>query len=130
MSQKPFEPKVDTTKANEELDALRMQADITSNTVLRDIRKGYSAVTLFLDIFHIVLPESINLLASSLILAGQAIDDLARAETITGWGAAKAVLTFGAASMLFYRALILQQHASEIEQSINSTIQFIDVVSR
>ena len=126
----PTKVTVDTSEAQEELDALRMQADITASNVLRDIRQGYSAVTLFLDIFHVVLPESINLLASSLILAGQAIDDLARAETITGWGAAKAVLTFGAASMLFYRALILQQHASEIEQSINSTIQFIDVVSR
>ena len=122
------EVKVDTKQAKEELIALNMQAEITSQNVMRDIRKSYSALTLFLDIFHVVLPESINLLAAGSLMAGQMFADLAAAETVSTIFAVKAALTFTAASLMFYRALMLQQQASEIEQSINSSIQFINLV--
>jgi len=125
---KKCEVEVDTTKADAELKALEIQSNITAQNVMRDVRKGYSALTLFLDIFHVALPESVNLMASAALMAGQMFADLAAAETISGVFAAKAALTFTAASMMFYRAMMLQQQASEIEQSINSTIGLINLV--
>lgn len=127
---KKCEVSVDTIQAHEELKALEIQSEVTRSLVIEDVRKGWSALTLFLDIFHIALPESLNLLAAGAFMSAEMFKTLGAAETLTGVLAAKAIFTFTAASMMFYRAIALQFQASEIEQSISSTIQLIDLVSR
>lgn len=121
---------VDTSKAEAELQALEVQAQITGEGVMRGLNKSYMALQLFLDIFHVALPQSIQLMAAGAMMAGQMLADLAAAEAATGILAFKAGLTFTMSAMLFYRGMILQQQASEIEQSINSTIHLLDLMTR
>ena len=121
---------LDTSQAEEELRALEAQAQITGEGIMRRLNKSYMALNLFLDIFHIALPQSIQLMAAGAMMAGQMLADLAAAEAATGILAFKVGLTFTMASMMFIRGMILQQQASEIEESINSTIHLLDLMTR
>jgi hypothetical protein len=130
MSLDEPEIQVDTRKANQELDALKQHAEITAQGVIRQLNRTYMASRLFLDIFHVQIPWMFDLMISAALMAGQTFADLATAETISGVMAWKAGATLMAAALMFNRAMILQQQKSLVEESINSTIHFLDVVTR
>ena len=69
MTDSEFE--VSTVKAKKELAELRQHAQITAASVMRTVRKGYTSLALFADIFNIVIPEYMNTLISATIMAGE-----------------------------------------------------------
>ena len=75
------------------------------------------------DIFGTVIPLWFNLLAQSALMAGEMFAEIAAAETLTGWLAWKAGLTFSIAMLMFYRASQLQKQAEQVENKLNSVLQ-------
>ena len=118
---------VDTIKAQEELAALVRQTELTAQGVMRTVNKGYQATILFLDLFDIVLPQSLALMATASMQAGQMFADLAAAETISGVLAAKAGLTLTAASIMFVRGMVLMQEKTEAENKIHSMLMLLQL---
>ena len=114
---------VDTTEAQEDLAQLEQQASVINAQVVRAVRRSYQSLALMLDIFGIAIPTVIQTLASAVFLAAETYMELAAAETITVVGAAKAILTFTMAGLLFYRALSLQEEGRQAENTLNSLIQ-------
>ena len=118
---------VDTEKATAMLRQLELHAEITAKTVMETTRKGYASLILLADIMGIAVPEWFNLMATSALMAGEMLITLATAETITGNPVlvAKTVITFSIATLIFIRAMQIQQQQSEIESKLNSTLQLL-----
>ncbi|OLS20345.1 MAG: hypothetical protein HeimC3_40840 [Candidatus Heimdallarchaeota archaeon LC_3] len=124
---------IDATEAKMEMAALEQHAAITLEGVMKTISTSYMAFSLFLDIFHTTLPMTLQLAATASLMIGSMFVDLATAQAaagITGVMAIKAGITLMAAAMMFNRAMILEQQASETEQSINSMIHLLDLMTR
>ena len=110
-------------QAERDLEQLKQHALITEVSVMEVTKKGYQSLVLMADIFSIAIPTWFNLLASAAIMAGETFAALATAETMTGWLAAKAMVTFSIAAMMFYRAIQLEMQASRAEDKLNSILQ-------
>lgn len=118
---------IDTTEAEESLKQLEAHADITAKTIMTTTQKGYNSLVLLADIFGQAIPLWFNLLAQAAFMAGTVFTELAAAETLSGWLAAKAVITFGIATMMFYRAMQLQTTKTEVENKLNSVLQLANI---
>lgn len=114
---------VDTSQAYEDLAQLEMQAAVVTASVVKSSRKGYESIALLLDIAGIAIPQTIQLFASAAFLAAETLVQLATAETITVVLAAKAIMTFTMAGILFSRAIFLRGEAMRQQQTLNSLIQ-------
>ena len=119
--------KVDTTEAIRELDELRQVNDITAQSVVNTARKGYQSLALLADLFGVAIPMWFNLMASAAFMAAETFTQLAAAETISGWMAAKAVVTYSLAAAMYFRAITLQNQATQIEQKLNTIVQLSNV---
>jgi hypothetical protein len=118
---------VDTGDAKRELDQLERHADLTAKTVIATTRKGYQSLVLLADIMGETIPMYVNLMASAAFMAAEMFAEIATAETASGYLIGKAAITFGLAAMLFYRGVMLQQQAGEIEDKLNSTYQLVNM---
>lgn len=120
---------VDTTQAEKELEQLVMHAKMHEATVLDITRKSYEIIALSAELFGMAIPIWFSLMAEMAMLAGTMFQELAKAETVSGWLAAKAFVTFAIAGMLFYRALLIKQRKSEAETQLQTVLMLIDRVS-
>lgn len=121
---------VDPTEGHEALDQLEKHAEITAKSVMEGVSKSYQTVILLADIMGVAIPEWFNIMAASAIMAGEMFAELAAAETVSGVLAAKAWITFGIATTMFFRAMYIQQQKSEIESKLNSTLMLLQLHSR
>ena len=121
--------KVDTTEPEAALRQLEQHAEITARSVVETVNKGYQTMTFLGDIMGIALPEWFNLMASAALMAGEMFATLAAAETMTGLLAAKAVVTFSIATMMFYRAMVIQMQRTEVENKLHSTLMLLQLYS-
>ena len=120
---------IDTSEAREELAHLQRTADLTGREIIDGAQKAFSTVVLTAEIFGMVIPRYLNLLASSVFMASRTFYALATAETMSVWLAVKAGLTFSIASMLFYQAIQIQHQETEAAQTSAKIIQLISLYS-
>ena len=123
----PIQVKVDTTQAERDLQQLKQHVTMTEVSIMKSTKKVYQSFVLLADVFGYAVPMWFNLLASAAIMAGETFAALAAAETMSGWLAVKSIVTFGIATAMFYRGMILQTQASEAEQKLNSLLQFSNI---
>lgn len=109
---------VDTTEAQRELAQLKETADFTAMTVMSTVRKSYQTLRLLGSIFSYVIPLWFDIMATAAIMAGEMFAELAAAETMSGWLAAKAGFTFSISLLMFYRGMQIQQQKTQIEQQL------------
>ena len=114
---------VDTTQAQRQLEELRQTSDLTAMAVMRNVRKGYESMILLSDLFNVMIPFYFQLLAQGAFMAGEMFVELGTAEAATGYLAAKSVITFSMAALLFYRAAVLKSTGEEAGDKINTLIQ-------
>ncbi len=114
---------IDTSEMIASLKQLEQHAAITAQTVLSTTKKGYQSLILLADIFGVALPMMFTLLIEATFMAGTVFAEFATAETLSGWFALKAGITFAISTMMFYRALQLQAQKSEVENKLNSIMQ-------
>ena len=120
---------VDTTDADKALEQLQTHSEITAKSVMQTVSKSYQSLILVADIMGIAIPEWFNLMAAAVLMAGQTFITLAAAETMTGFLAAKAVITFNIAALMFYRAMQLQIARRDVESKLNSTLMLLQLHS-
>ena len=120
---------VDTTEGDKALDQLEKHAEITVKSIMQGIDKTYQTMVLLGDVFGMVIPELFTILASGAIMAGEMFAELAAAETISGVLAVKAFVTFGLATIMFFRAMQIQQQAREVESSLHSSLMLLQLWS-
>ena len=120
---------VDTTQAEKELEQLRLHSAMTERTVLDTTRKSYEILALSAELFGMAIPIWFSLMAEMAMLAGTMFQELAKAETVSGWLAAKAFVTFAISGMLFYRAMLILQRKSEAEAKLETVLMIIERVS-
>lgn len=125
----PAKVTVDTTEAKDELDQLKIHADITAQSVTTITKKSYTSLILLADIMGIAIPEFFNAMMVGAIMAGEMFVKLAAAETVSGVLAAKAFLTFSAATMMFFRAMIISQQKREVENKLTQTLMLLNTWS-
>ena len=120
---------VDTSEGDRALRQLRVHSDITAKAVMESVNKSYQTLVLVADIMGAAIPEWFNLMASAALMAGNMFASLAAAETISGVFAAKAIVTFSIASIMFIRAAQIQMQRAEVERRLNSTLQLLQLYS-
>ena len=120
---------VDTSEMEAALLQLEQHAAITGKTVTNVARKGYRTIALLADIIGRALPLWFSLMAEAAFMAATMFSELAAAETMTGWMAAKAMVTFSIAALMFYRGLEIQAQKSEVETDLNSIMHIANLWS-
>ena len=118
---------IDATEVNKELAHLQRTADLTARDIIDGTQKAFSTVVLTAEIFGMVIPRYLNLLASSVFMASRTFYALATAETMSVWLAVKAGLTFSIASLLFYQAVQISGQRDEAARQSAKIIQLISL---
>lgn len=116
---------VETDHLYQELDMLDRAAVETGRRVLNAIHKGYETVVLFADIAGQTVSQSLHIAVEAGFMIANMMFTLAQAETITGLMAAKAVLTFTAASLMLMQSWQLASRAQQVDSKVNSVIQLV-----
>lgn len=127
---KKCEVDVDTTEADKALEQLQQHSEITARSVMATVNDSYQTLVLLADIMGVAIPEWFNLMAAATLMAGTMFAELAAAETATGFLAAKAVMTFSIATIMFYRAMQIRRQKTEVESKLNSTLMLLQTWSR
>ena len=120
---------VDTGKADKALEQLQQHSEITKKSVMEVVSKSYQSLMLVADVMGIAIPEWFNIMASAVIMAGNMFVALATAESISGVMAAKAVVTFNIAALMFYRGMQINAARRETEGKLNSVLQLLHLYS-
>ena len=120
---------VDTTKADEELKHLQEHAQLVSRETLHLVRKSYSTLALLGDIMGYAIPQWFNLMFSAAMMAVETFRAMAAAETMTIYGAGKAVLSFTASVLMFMQAMIILQAGTQADRKLNSIISLLNLWS-
>jgi len=118
---------VDTSAAELELKQLENHAKISAQTVLTVTRKGYESIAILADMAGQSIPVYYSVLIEAVFVAAQAFITLAKAETITVWGAAKAVLTFSVAAMMYRQAVALRMNQQQSEGQLSKLIHLANI---
>ena len=121
--------KVDTSEADKALEQLQQHSEITSKAVMQTVNKSYQSLILVADIMGIAIPEWFTLMSAAVIMAAQTFVTLATAESLTGFLAAKAVITFNIAALMFYRAMQILIARRDVESKLNSTLMLLQLHS-
>ena len=114
---------MDTAQAQAALAQLEQHAGMTSAKIMRIAKKGYQTITLLADIIGKALPMWFSLMSQAAFMASAMFAELAAAETVSGFLAAKALVTFSIATLLFYRGLEIQAEKSQVEMELNSILR-------
>ena len=117
---KKCEVTVDTTEADRELESLQRSAEITAQSVLRVTRRSYATVSLFARAAGEAINVSLDMLIQSMFLYAEALTAQASAESLLG--SPRALLLYGMATLMFYRAMILQGQRSEISETFDTML--------
>ena len=118
---------VNTEEAEAALNQLEKHAEITGKSVMKTVNRSYQSMILLADIMGIAIPEWFNIMASAAIMAGEMFSTLAAAETVSVTLAWKAGITFSIATMMFFRAMQIQQQKSTVESSLHSTLMLLQL---
>lgn len=112
---------VDTTKAEAQLEAIDRAIELTARSVLTVSRKSFATLSILLGAFGAGIDASLNALVNSAFLFAESFLLFAEAETILG--SPRAILLFLTASVLFYRAIVLEGERDEITKTLDAFTQ-------
>lgn len=112
--------KVDTEEAQRELDSLKRSAMITAQIAIRTARRGYATLSLFARASGMVIGASLDMLVQSMFLYAEALTAQASAEGVLG--SPRALMLYGMATIMFYRAIVLQGQRNEIADAFDTML--------
>lgn len=130
-----FEVAVDTSEAERELEQLRRHAIIAQTSVLEVTKRSTSLLLDVMDLFGYSLGATIELLIGATLMMATAYRSWGQASAVAATAGAnpllyaKAVLEFSAASIMFYRAFLLQQQKTEMESKLATTMSIVNTLS-
>lgn len=116
---------VDISEGMRELASLQRSAEITAQTVLTVTRKSYATVSLFARAAGEAINVSLDMLIQSMFLYAEALTAQATAESLLG--SPRAILLFGMATLMFYRAIVLMGQRSEIDDAFDTMLTGMNI---
>ena len=120
---------LDTSEFEASLEQLDRHAQITSQSVLKEVKRGYSSLMIMAEIFGIAIPQLYHTLYAATIMMATTMQTLATAESFTGVLVAKAAITFTIAGMLFLQAMDIQYAQERAKSQLSNILILIDTWS-
>jgi hypothetical protein len=109
---------VDTTEAERELDQLQRHTVLVANQTLSTVRKGYTSISLFMEIIGQSVNLALDMLIQSMLMYAESFTLFATAESVVG--SPRAILLFSMATMMFYRAVMMRGEADRFTKAFDA----------